>query len=668
MIIKSRQLFCDILEDTIRVSVFLIEDITSMKDLRKKIKTLAFLAIGVSMLPANGSLNLHLNPTLANDIKFLNLSLYEYKIALTGTDPYVSATSLARDLANGETIVTFEYKSSKDVPFVQFYIGQPYSDKKSVKCSGLQATSDWLSYSADLSGMMESLSFGNEGEFIRLDFGDEPEIELSIRNLRFTTGEQQDEWKEDEGKSVLDKVLALGLPVLEITTVESEEPGCNTIDSPAGSQGMGITDAEKVSGSVRRIEPDGTVSFESGEYDGAKKGMTIKVRGNSSGQQPRKPYKIKLQTKADLLCSGNPLMVDKNWVLLNDYDMKLRNGFKINELVGLDWTPRNEYVNVIMNGFYRGPYLLCEAVERNTDCRIDVSKTGFIVELDAYWWNENGEYVPSDWNPVFNYTFKYPDYEDMDEDRINSIGSIMAKYETSLKDDAYTTQIDCESFARWVLGHDILGTYDYCGSNMYFSRYDDGATTLLRRPLMWDFDATEDTPDTWSHSHLYYYDKLFESKDRTFADTYYKLWEEEGKKICGEMISYLNDFKSSEEADAYTSSMNYINATWGRTYKSVRENAERSIKWYTEREPWIEEAIKEYAPSGGDSSVSESGVSATGVRFDGKVVSTAGGEGFRVYSSNGGIFATSSGESVSIDVPGVYVVVCGGVAQKILVK
>ena len=94
-----------------------------MKDLRKKIKTLAFLAIGVSMLPANGLLNLHLNPTLTNDIKFLNLSLYDYKIALTGTDPYVSATSLARDLANGEIFATSSGDSvSIDVPGVYIVV------------------------------------------------------------------------------------------------------------------------------------------------------------------------------------------------------------------------------------------------------------------------------------------------------------------------------------------------------------------------------------------------------------------------------------------------------------------------------------------------------------------------------------------------------------------
>lgn len=33
--------------------------------------------------------------------------------------------------------------------------------------------------------------------------------------------------------------------------------------------------------------------------------------------------------------------------------------------------------------------MLSETVERNKDCRINVAKTGYIIESDPFWWNED---------------------------------------------------------------------------------------------------------------------------------------------------------------------------------------------------------------------------------------------------------------------------------------
>ena len=50
---------------------------------------------------------------------------------------------------------------------------------------------------------------------------------------------------------------------------------------------------------MRRYEPDGLLSYDSGDYVDGESGMTLKIRGNTSAWQLRKPYKIKLQKKAD---------------------------------------------------------------------------------------------------------------------------------------------------------------------------------------------------------------------------------------------------------------------------------------------------------------------------------------------------------------------------------
>jgi len=67
------------------------------------------------------------------------------------------------------------------------------------------------------------------------------------------------------------------------------------------------------------------------------------------------------------------------------------------------------FVNVLLNGDYRGIYMLSEAVNCNPDCRIDVDKEAdYIFEWDAYWWNEDLYFESLYGN---KYTFKHPDTE-----------------------------------------------------------------------------------------------------------------------------------------------------------------------------------------------------------------------------------------------------------------
>ena len=64
-------------------------------------------------------------------------------------------------------------------------------------------------------------------------------------------------------------------------------------------------------------------------------------------------------------------------------------GLKVNELIEMQWTPQYCFVNLMINGDYRGIYILTESVKRDIDCRLNVDKTGYIIEYDAYWWNED---------------------------------------------------------------------------------------------------------------------------------------------------------------------------------------------------------------------------------------------------------------------------------------
>ena len=112
----------------------------------------------------------------------------------------------------------------------------------------------------------------------------------------------------------LGTIIGLGLPVVEISTQNGEEPSCEMVEHPEDCMGQGITNAKKVMGRLRIIDGEETL-YDSGEYLEEGGGITIRIRGNSSAWADKKPYKIKLQKATDLLTRGdNNKYADKEWL------------------------------------------------------------------------------------------------------------------------------------------------------------------------------------------------------------------------------------------------------------------------------------------------------------------------------------------------------------------
>ncbi|MBT8308690.1 MAG: CotH kinase family protein [Maribacter sp.] len=110
----------------------------------------------------------------------------------------------------------------------------------------------------------------------------------------------------------------------------------------------------------------------------------IKGRGNSTWIWPKKPYKIKLDTKESLF----GLLPEKDWVLLADYqdDTHLLHAvaFKIGRLLEMPFTNTIVPVEVTLNGDYLGLYGLTEQIEVKTN-RVNVGDDdGLLLELDQY--------------------------------------------------------------------------------------------------------------------------------------------------------------------------------------------------------------------------------------------------------------------------------------------
>lgn len=391
----------------------------------------------------------------------------------------------------------------------------------------------------------------------------------------------------------LSNIISYKLPVVYVHTVDDQEPTCEIVSAPPGSWGSTIN-SEKLPGRVimyKLINDIDSVLYDSGEYEKNVGGMRIKVRGNTSARNEKKPYKIKLEKKKDLLFRGNDsIYKDKNWLLLNDDYLVTSSAFKISRMVGMPWVPQCQYVNVIINDKYRGIYLLCESVDRNTDCRLNVDKSwGFIFECDLYWWNED-VYVYSAEAPSYNYTFKYPDSDDITVDQLAYMQTLVNAFEASLTTPDYPDMIDVHSFAAWALVHDIMGTKDGGGCNRFYTKYDTTAQSKIMMPVAWDFDLAERAQQEWSRCHSVYMSKLFNNPNKAFVSEYVRLWCNIRDNILNDFTAQMNTFLNSKEGRAVEASFPLDNITWNRS-RTFDPFVSGHILWVWIRNDWLDGQI-----------------------------------------------------------------------------
>ena len=403
----------------------------------------------------------------------------------------------------------------------------------------------------------------------------------------------------DDGTSATSDVAIVaytGLPTLYVTTVDGEEPTAEYTYPPSGAYGRGITNATKVPSSMIILNAEGETIYESGEYVKKESGLTIKLRGNTSASLTGKsPYKLKLQKKTDLLANLLPRTgkeyKDKDWILLKDgVSLNTFVGMAVCDIAGVPWTPEFAYVNVVLNNDYRGCYMLIEAINQSTT-RCDVSDDGYIIERDAYWWNEDVKFITTRYNQ--KYTFKYPDDDDITSEQLAYIEDYMNELEEHVADGTYEDYIDVESFARWLLIHDFLGTWDSGGSNAYMTKYDNTDATKIYMSTNWDYDSNYRMSNAFSNQHngnRIYAVPMFKSVNRAFADKYKELYDQIAPTLWSQLSEKLNGLKENLGKEINLS-RKLDGIRWNATYGTVESNINTASAWFRSRETWLDNAL-----------------------------------------------------------------------------
>lgn len=396
---------------------------------------------------------------------------------------------------------------------------------------------------------------------------------------------------------------AFNIPVLTVTTTDGSLPTCDFVTAPEGCTGMGITNRTTVTGRMVMTLAD-SVLYDSGPYRVDASGITLRMRGNTSAYYENPPYKVKLQAKSDLLQRGSSVFNNKHWALLNQLttrDFKSIIGPEVSRLCGLGWKPASRYVNLVLNGRYRGLYLLSETVKESPS-RCNVSASGYIMECDPYWWNTTDSTLHTAHLPyTMAYTFKYPDGAEVDADSYAYIKNTLNNFEDALYggqpvDDLFDTR----SLMGWFLAHDILGTWDGCGSNMFLIK-DDRRDSRLRMGPLWDFDSTFKRSGEWASVHRiqqFYGAACFSRPE--LVQEYVNLWREV-RPLLQERVKAVVDSLCTNYGEAVDSSR-VLAARWG-ALPTIADNAKAVEDWFAERIPWLDEHIENLLVVQSDSSM-----------------------------------------------------------------
>ena len=227
----------------------------------------------------------------------------------------------------------------------------------------------------------------------------------------------------------------------------------------------------------------------------APRSCSIRGRGNTSWNWPKKPYRIEFRDRVPML--GMP--AHGHWVLLAGFPDRtmMRNlvAAKVSSLTSLDWTPRCVPVELVLNGTHLGNYLLSEQVEADEN-RVDVSPDGFLLELDFHydaplrWIDPHGTSLLVTGIP---FAIRYPSPEHIGPGEEKSIKQYVADaaealYSESFADTetGYARWLDVDSFVDYWLVFAVTGNPELANPGSVF--FHKKASGKLAAGPCWDFD------------------------------------------------------------------------------------------------------------------------------------------------------------------------------------
>src|SRR5574344_2193492 len=369
---------------------------------------------------------------------------------------------------------------------------------------------------------------------------------------------------------------------------------------------------------------DGGSLFKSFVFDGK-----IRGRGNSTWSwcngliYGRRPYKIKLDTKTNIL----GMKKNKDWVLLANWrdGSFMMNAFsnELGKYLGLPFNCHNRFCDVYINNEYNGLYQICEQIEKDNH-RVDVKDDGAIIALDA---DDGPESSPNAENNFWSATYnlpvavKFPKDEDLTAEKMTAIKEDFNALEVLVSKHVYSnvaSRLDIKSLIDFLIVQELTCNVELdAPRSMYM--YRDSINVWHFGPL-WDFDAGFDFD--WSDmytGHTYYASQkllygtdpanhpiyysgtrffLRMFKNKQFVTEYKKRWAEVKDQLVATIFKRLDNYKyqisKAQKRNADRWPIYWRDDTTETDYDSEYKKLKQ---WISARIPIMTNAINSY-PAG----------------------------------------------------------------------
>lgn len=353
----------------------------------------------------------------------------------------------------------------------------------------------------------------------------------------------------------------------------------------------------------------------------------IRIRGHSSRLFEKEPYRLNFVDESG---EDNPLEVmgmsaHSDWALYGPYlDKSLVRNYMWYNISGeiMEWAPNVRYCELILNGEYRGLYLMMETITDGNDGRLNLSDEAYGTSVRGYLLREDRtteadlgsirdvySYLERSLTVQNDFAIRYPKRAELTDELREQIELDYAAFEKALYSYDHDTElygywnwIDEDSFIDYFLINEFTMNIDGAGYSTYIYKDMSGKYKLAA----WDFNnACNNYVETdTGHSELVMYSKVW----------YYMLLKSE--RFMDRLLERYWELRETVFSDEYL--MNYIDETleylgpaidrnfevWGSTFEGYRplipddrnpdsfEDAVEQLKdWLHERGEFLDESI-----------------------------------------------------------------------------
>ena len=251
--------------------------------------------------------------------------------------------------------------------------------------------------------------------------------------------------------------------------------------------------------------------------------MGIERRGSSSQTiSDKKPYSIEVRDAAgdDLAVSLLGMPKESDWALIAPYSDKalIRDALTYN-LAGtfMAWAPRTRFCELVLNGDYKGLYVLTEKIKRDKG-RVNISKSdstatsgddltgGYIIKIDKTTGNVPGitagfysAYSNNPTNPTKKtlYQYEYPSLDKIKPAQKTYIQTTVASMEQTMSAGyptfadpsvGYPKYWDVQSLVDFFIVNELTRNVDGYRLSTFFYKDKNSINSKLKMGPVWDFN------------------------------------------------------------------------------------------------------------------------------------------------------------------------------------